>query len=465
MTRRTPDSGSSVHKAARSPLLAVLLLAFGLRLAAVLWLSDTVPFSDYLYYHMAGEKISEDWSFFFDSSQVEYYGKFGWWPPVYPFAVGTLYTLFGVNHRPVVFLQVAVGTFLCWCVYRIGRQAGGERVGLVAALLAAVNPTWIFMTNLLASENLFSVWLALGLLLAIRTWRHTRGLAVAGAVFGLGALTRAIGLLVPVVVALWLRGRAPGRRARLRSAAWMLGACALVIVPWTLRNALVVGSPAIVCFGGGINFYFGHNEVGVGYRDLAQTPMAHLADQASIDRMGYRLGLRYIADDPLGFMTRGARKIVDLFGIPVYAPHGNSAILLPDGWRSDPVLNRIAQELRARQRAKNRYLDGIFTQLAAVHSYLILVGALAAALILWGRLPAELRLMVYLSLYWLGSHALFWGQPRFRYPMELFLTLLAAFAIAQWIRRQPRTAPEVAQPRVRPGRKRWGNARARSRSR
>ena len=59
-------------------LLGVLLLAFGLRLAAVLWLSETVPFSDYRYYHMAAEKIVEDWGFFFDSSQVEYYGRFGW---------------------------------------------------------------------------------------------------------------------------------------------------------------------------------------------------------------------------------------------------------------------------------------------------------------------------------------------------------------------------------------------------
>jgi len=63
-----------------------------LRLATVLWLSDTVPYSDYAYYDMAGAKIASDWSFFFDASQVEYYGRFGWWPPLYPFFVGGLYS-------------------------------------------------------------------------------------------------------------------------------------------------------------------------------------------------------------------------------------------------------------------------------------------------------------------------------------------------------------------------------------
>jgi hypothetical protein len=37
-------------------LVAVLLLALVLRLATVLWLSDTVPFSDGRYYHLAAQR-------------------------------------------------------------------------------------------------------------------------------------------------------------------------------------------------------------------------------------------------------------------------------------------------------------------------------------------------------------------------------------------------------------------------
>ncbi len=228
-------------------------LAFVLRLAAVLWLSDTVPYSDYQYYHMAGEKIASDWGFLFDSSQVETYGKFGWWPPLYPVFIGALYDLFSVEHRIVVFVQILLGTLACGLVYRLGKRLGGENAGRIAGGLAAIHPTYVFSTNLLASENLFVVWLLLGLS-CVMLPPSRRTLAGAGFLFGLAALTRATGLVLPAVAGLWLLARARWRRPGWIACAWMLGTCSATITPWTLRNALVVGSPAIVCYGGGLNF-------------------------------------------------------------------------------------------------------------------------------------------------------------------------------------------------------------------
>jgi len=440
VTSRPAAPGAASHLASRrlsTAFVAILALAFGVRLAAVLWLRDTVPYSDYSYYQMAGEKIASDWGFFFDASQVEYYGKFGWWPPLYPFTIGALYTLFGVNHHIVVAFQVLLGTLVCGLVYRLGSRFGGERTGRIAALLVASSPSYVFATNLLASENLFVFWLVLGLLLLIRPEPRPRTLAGAGFLFGLGALTRASGLLVPIVAALWLRSRTPSPRAWLRAAAVLLGTGAATIAPWTVRNALVVGDPAIVCFGGGLNFYFGHNAESIGYRDLSRTPMAHLTTQAAIDRSGYRLGAAHIAAQPLGFLTRGMRKVVALFGIARYAEHDNSAIMLPEGWNTDPAAARVADALRARQRAKNHLLDGLFTWLAAAHGWFLLAGAVATAL-RWRDLGAEARLLVYLCLGWIGAHVLFWAQPRFRYPMDLFLLLLAALAVTRmWPVRAP----------------------------
>ena len=245
--------------------------------------------------------------------------------------------------------------------------------------------------------------------------------------------------MVPVVAGLWLRSRTPSRRAWMTAAAVLLGACGAIIAPWTLRNALVVGEPAIVCFGGGLNFYFGHNAESIGYRDLSLTPMAKLTTQSDIDRTGYRLGLAHLAAEPLGFVTRGAHKVVSLCGVARYAQHDNSAIMLPEGWRTDPEAARSAEALRARQRAKNRLLDGPFTWLAAAHGWFLLAGVLAATL-RWREFGNEARLLVYLCLGWIGAHVLFWAQPRFRYPMEIFLILLAALAVSRmWTARQ-RTA-------------------------
>ncbi len=147
---------------------AIVALALVLRLAAVGWLSDTVPYSDAAYYHLAAQKMAADWKFAFDRSQVESYGKLGWWPPLYPAFLSVIYRLVGVDHRAAVFVQALLGALVAGLVYRIGRRAGGTWTGAAAALLVAVNPTYVFLTNILASENLYVVWLVLGLWLAGR---------------------------------------------------------------------------------------------------------------------------------------------------------------------------------------------------------------------------------------------------------------------------------------------------------
>ena len=438
----------------------IIALALVVRLAAVGWLADTVPYSDAAYYHLAAQKMAADWRFAFDRAQAEYYGRLGWWPPLYPAFLSVIYRVTGVDHRAAVFVQALLGALVVALVYRLGRRAAGTWAGAAAALLVALDPTYVFLTNILASENLYVLWLVLGLWFAGR-WlarpatapegraRNTaqpapfdaaerRAAILAGVAFGLGALTRAIGLLVPVVVAVASRAGAARRRWLIRSA-WVVGASALVIAPWTLRNAVVAGSPALVCFGGGLNFYFGHNPSGLGYRDLAQTPMSKLGSQAAIDAMGYRLGFEHLGRAPLGFFTRGVRKVGELFGSASYAPHSNSAIMLPDGWQTDPVKRQQAEALRARQRDKNRWLDGLFSQLANLHTILLGLGTLAACL-RWRRLPAELRVLVWLCLYWIGAHIVFWAQPRFRYPMEIPMALLAGFAVSDLLRRTPAAA-------------------------
>ena len=76
-----------------APLAAVVLLALALRLAAVLWLSDTIPYSDYFYYHEAGRLQAKDWTFLLQRSTVQNYGKLNWWPPGYPVFLAAIYTL------------------------------------------------------------------------------------------------------------------------------------------------------------------------------------------------------------------------------------------------------------------------------------------------------------------------------------------------------------------------------------
>ena len=420
-------------------------MAFALRLAAVLWLSDTTPYSDFYYYNEAAKHAAQDVGFFFDRTAAERFAKLGWWPPGYPMFLSGIYAVLGPNHRLAAMVQVFLGTFVCWLVYRIGGRAAGERVGLLAALLVAVDPTYVFTTNLMAAENLFVVWFALGLWLAGRTWQSTRPQALTGVVLALGTLVRAVGLGVPVIVVAWLRGRVPGPVSWRTAAAWLLGAYVLTIAPWTLRNAIVAGNPALVCFGGGLNFYFGHNDQPQGYRDLKDTPMAGLKTAAEIDRRGYRAGLQHVVQHPLTTLTATTGKIGALFAPPGWALHSQSAVLyngvvLIADTRADPRLARLGSPVVDRQAARDRHLHGILLWLAGVHSYFLLAGALLACLGFWRRLPAEMRLAAWVSAYWVVSHVVFWAQPRFRYPMEIPFALLAAWALALGLRRTRRAA-------------------------
>src|SRR5262245_58989892 len=113
-------------------LVAIVVLAVTLRAAAVAWLSDTVPFSDGAYYHLAAQKWLADWRFPFDRTQVEYYGKLGWWPPLYPAFLSLVYRAAGANPRAVAWVQVGLGALVCVLVYGIGCRIGAFAASLNA---------------------------------------------------------------------------------------------------------------------------------------------------------------------------------------------------------------------------------------------------------------------------------------------------------------------------------------------
>ena len=423
-------------------LAVVLGVAFLARLGAVLWLADTIPYTDYFYYHEAGRLQAEDWRFFFRPETVTRYGKLNWWPPGYPMFLAAIYSLVGPDFRVAVFVQVVLGTAVCALVFATASRAAGRGVGLAAALLVAVNPTYVFTTNLLASENLFALWLAMAMEFTCRARRalaalgpggtpaaHRKRWAVlAGGVYALATLTRAVGLPLVLVAAAWVRQGASPRRAGNLTAVWLLAGFAVVLAPWTLRNAVVARSPALVCFGGGLNFYFGNNDAPPGYRELGQTELSGIGDPAAIDRAGWRIGLRHLAAHPLDFPIRGLEKLGSLFASPTYALHANSAILIPDP-KAQPELADEAAAKRARQAAKDRLLHGPLAFVAALHSYLLLAAAALACILGWRRLPDAMRLAAWICIAWLVVHFVFWAQPRFRYPIEIPMALLAGWAV------------------------------------
>src|SRR5205807_3574540 len=103
----------------------------------------------------------------------------------------------------------------------LGRRVSGERVGILAAAIAAVYPILVAADGALMSETLYGLLIAAALLVALRLLDREPGLPLAaalGALVGLATLTRAEALLLLPLLAWPVAARAQARRLLLAGA-------------------------------------------------------------------------------------------------------------------------------------------------------------------------------------------------------------------------------------------------------
>lgn len=158
-------------------------------------------------------------------------------PPLYPAILAVPTKVFGPDVLwPGRVLAIGIGLGVIALTVTYARRIAGDRAGLVAGLAVALMPSLIANDTITTTESL-GLLLMLAVLLALLDKRPV----VAGSMVGLMLLTRpnAYLVLLVVVIAVW-------RSAGWRRAASAGGVCLLVVSPWVLRNAVVVGTPKIV---------------------------------------------------------------------------------------------------------------------------------------------------------------------------------------------------------------------------
>jgi 4-amino-4-deoxy-L-arabinose transferase-like glycosyltransferase len=199
---------------------------------------------DWHFYHWQANLIAEGrgfiepFKFLFDHHVSPSAGH----PPLYPLALAVVSKLGGTGELSHRALGLILGACTIVLVGLLGRRAGGERLGLVAAGLCAVYPLMIAVDGALMSETLYGPLVAVALLAAWRMLdRPGPWIALAtGAAIALAALTRSEALLLLVVLA-WPAAWRGGAGWPLRAALATL-ACALVLAPWAIRNADRLGA-------------------------------------------------------------------------------------------------------------------------------------------------------------------------------------------------------------------------------
>ena len=400
-------------------LALILAGALVIRVLYTLLVAQDIPvIGDALTYHLLGENIADGKGF--ERAPHPQLAPFEGWkpgvptaehPPLFPLLVGLFTKLGATGYLAQKLLLCAVGTVTVAFIGLAGREAGGPATGLVAAALAAVYPFLWVVDGSLMSETLYGVLLAAALWLALRFARRpSLGLAAGlGVLVGLAALTRGEALLLAPLLLIPLAVRAGAAwRSRLTLAAVALGAFALVLAPWTIRNLTVFEEPVLISTNGNAVFVGSNCEavyhgdfIGLWNFDCYGAPPGGDESEASVV---YReRGLDYARDH--------AGRLPLVMGVRL--------LRVWDLYR--PLQQAAYESLEGRSETASRIGLAVY--------YPLLLLAAAGALILRRRRAPLWPLLAFPVMVTITAVVIY-GVTRFRFAAEPALCVLAAVALA-----------------------------------
>jgi 4-amino-4-deoxy-L-arabinose transferase-like glycosyltransferase len=332
-------------------LAAIVLLGFGLRAYRVVEPLAT-PGDDARAYYALSKSLYEDGSYggpdFRDSSD---------WSPGAPLLyAASFYATGAAREGTGRGVEMLLGVAAIVVVFFLGKRIACRPAGLVAALGVAAYPPFIHSTGALMSEPPAILTLPAAVLAFLwaaeersppsvpRRWSDAWRWSVPGVLLGLTALIRPEYLIVGIAFCLLAAIRAlrtRGWQGALAAAAVILVGFLAPIVPWTVRNAIVLDRLVPISTGGGKALYVGTNLPADGDyqrvkallvkrylgRSLAPgsaaldrinpTPLFdHVAarypdlprDEA-LGKVGKENFSHYLGEDPAGYLAMTARKV------------------------------------------------------------------------------------------------------------------------------------------------------------
>lgn len=320
-------SGVKTHRTDIAICLGLFIIALCLRL---LWAGvvHPPPFSDMEDYYICGLHVLKGEVLAQSPDRIAYRA------PLYPTFIAAVSMLFAGTLNPLRIVQALLGAFSPVLLYIIARlwlapmrdfplpsilkrpHAGPAMIGLAFAFMSE----HIFFTGLVMTETLYIfsvlVWMLIGTL-AQRSnnyWLYIIFSALLGAL----ALIRPISLFfIPIVAYSSLAG-VPREQWKHRLWAPMFAWLALIL-PWTIRNFVMLGSLVLITTNSGVNFYIGqHINYSYYHTGDKETIRKYLADkgggnEVTEDRLFLQTGFQSLREHPLSFFSRAVKKMYYLY--------------------------------------------------------------------------------------------------------------------------------------------------------
>jgi hypothetical protein len=313
--------------------------------------------------------------------------------------------------------QSILGALAAVGVAALAMRLAGVGAGLLAGALVAVDPFAVFFSSLLLTETPFAAALVGFILCSWPLIEEPRSLSPPRLVIA-AALAIACVYLRPEAVgfvALWTvvalaRRRSP-TRARVQIALIPIFVIAL-LVPWALRNRVVLAEWVWLTTNGGASLFDGQGPQADGSSnldDVFASPAVSQMSELQRDAFLHSQALQTMRSDPARVLRLAAIKFVRTWNI----------------WPN--------------------FSDYRSAKLRAISAAYMVPVLLLAAVGLWA-LRDRLRIALVLllpAMYWTAVHCVFVGSLRYRQPAMPFVEILAALGLALLVSsaKRPRSRP------------------------
>lgn len=402
---------------------ALFGLALALRGAWVLAVERTgFAFNDAIMYHTTAISLSTG-----DGYVPLTGGPTARWPPGYSTVLGGLYRVFGVHPIAGELVNALIGAVTVVLLMLAVERAIDRRTAIVAGLFLAVLPGPILWTDVLVAETLYTAIFVLAMLVLVRARPTVRWMAAIGLVIGVGALVRGEALTwVLLPVALWWN-ELP-RRDLARGVAVVVAAAAVVMAPWTIRNAIVMDAFVPVATNASQTLWSGHHAgatggqtyppVGYELRFSADLPERELESS------------RALRDDAVEYIVSHPLRELELIPLKlIHLNRGDSYVLdwvnAPPEQGVPPLSPIVVERVGVLADA------GYFGLLA-----LTVVGAWWLGRAFWRRPIGRLIAMSFVTALFLYGF-LYYGNYRYRLPYEPLMVVVAATFVTRIAARRP----------------------------
>lgn len=425
-------------------------------------------------------------------------------PPGYPALLAGIKAVTG-SVVPVVVLQTLLAAYAAVLIYRMARTLVPLSYALAPALVYGIDPMVVLADSAVMSDGLFSSLLIIIVYLAFfsrpirgetilhpfREIEASNGAGVksvlrwgsAGLLLGIAIMIRPIAqFLIVVFPAMylfreWLAARepkpisaAPVGNSRVKSVCVFLAACAIILLPWMVRNQIVFGSFEISVLGPH-NLLYNDARGFLAWRALAETPnplpavlvMRHVGDPvfAEVDKKiaaglsaitpsggnpdnhEGRLAISYIMRDPFRYAYFHAVNTIPFFLSSSVASYGQIVRQLRDneGFFAPVTLSILDSLKRIRHpESASSFIDAVqkLAPTALEMFWWLAVALLAIAAVVLRRRDFAIILCFVLVAYFAALTGPM-SNSRYRIPAEPYLLILAvvgAHEIARRIKRK-----------------------------